>query len=775
MKRVCKDERGSALVTTIVAVTFISLLAVAVITMTITNIRLKSAQKHSQKNFYNADSIIDAIRAGVEDLSDSAAKEAYTTAFSSYATVHSSTSDSLSEKYTAQFLKSMVIALSDGTETVQSNVTEYHFKDEVIRGYLTAAQSNCYASHTAGSGEMILEDNTLILKDIKVAKTENSYQTTITTDIRINVPEMKAETHSEYLNYALIADNQIIAREGGTATVNGDVYSGTVRRHNAGASDPEAGIIIENGTSLSLNAENVITRGDLLLRGDSEAKLDGLNGMDSNIWVENIHTKSAGTNGNKLSINGICNVADDLEIWGEHDSIKLSGEYYGYNYNDSYDPTNQLNVSTSSEYSSAIMINGKKCTLDMSGIKTLVLSGKTFVSKKTNAESYAGTTNSIVNQDIGMGESLTVKGSQLAYYVPSDFVSTKAASNTSYPYTEDGKIHFRYATDLGTEYIFDFQGYNDYLNIPNFDIRNYVSLSTPLVYYYRNDMNVSSDALEYFYLNFKDDLAMTQFYPLYSTGSPQYDNVRDVNKAFMSDVGILINQSAVFYCRAGNILYKDQADGSQKLLIKNESLAPDNVLVNKATSKSVEYMSRQLALVSDYDKISGSNQWRLSADDSQEFTKSGNSDVNAEKTNLFSVLIDETKLTSDQPEEVINDKDGNPKGVVKITSGDYTWDSSKKSTFGSSGIIIAKGDVTLKDDFSGLVLAGGDIKIGASGVKIASDSVLMEEIFTLDKNAASPVFYNMFSKYFRKIVDSSIGEGDSDDEEAVCYENWKRN
>ena len=45
MNKFRKDERGSSLVMTIIAATFISLLAVAVISMTVTNIKLKQAQK----------------------------------------------------------------------------------------------------------------------------------------------------------------------------------------------------------------------------------------------------------------------------------------------------------------------------------------------------------------------------------------------------------------------------------------------------------------------------------------------------------------------------------------------------------------------------------------------------------------------------------------------------------------------------------------------------------------------------------------------------------
>lgn len=55
--------------------------------MTVTNIKLKQAQKKSQTNFYNADSIVDAIKAGVENVSDTAARDAYESVYAAYGAV----------------------------------------------------------------------------------------------------------------------------------------------------------------------------------------------------------------------------------------------------------------------------------------------------------------------------------------------------------------------------------------------------------------------------------------------------------------------------------------------------------------------------------------------------------------------------------------------------------------------------------------------------------------------------------------------------------------
>ena len=115
-----------------------------------------------------------------------------------------------------------------------------------------------YKSHVNGKGDMEYNsgDNSLLLKDLTVIKTEGDYQTTITTDIRENLPEMKAGTHSEYLNYALIADNKVKINGGSSAaTIDGDVYSGTVRRDLPGASPElihEAGLYADR---MSVNIE----------------------------------------------------------------------------------------------------------------------------------------------------------------------------------------------------------------------------------------------------------------------------------------------------------------------------------------------------------------------------------------------------------------------------------------------------------------------------------------------------------------------------------------
>ncbi len=80
-----------------------------------------------------------------------------------------------------------------------------------------------------------------------------------------------------------------------------------------------------------------------------------------------------------------------------------------------------------SRSSSAITINGKSTTLDMSGLERLLLAGKNYIASKALSTSR-GISNST---DVLTGEIVTVKGTQLAYlYRNSCLNSTKRLSQS---------------------------------------------------------------------------------------------------------------------------------------------------------------------------------------------------------------------------------------------------------------------------------------------------------------------------------------------------------
>ncbi|MCH5267026.1 MAG: hypothetical protein J1E62_01670 [Lachnospiraceae bacterium] len=773
MKKFRKDERGSSLAMTIIAMTFISLLAVAVISMTITNIRLKQAQKGSQTNFYDADSIVDAVRAGVENLSDNSARDAYENVFAAYGALRSGGSDSLTEKYAKQYMNAMIVALSEGECDINSGASLY-YKDEVIRGFLTQAQADYtggifvdgYKSNPGGKGtlEYDSERQTLLIKDITVVKTEKDYQTQINTDIRVNLPEMKSGINSEYLNYALLADNKVkIAGSASNATVNGCIYSGTVLRDTE-LDEPQAGFVVDSGATLNVNADYVVSRGDILVRAGSNMTIAGLDST-AEVWVENIETKpsSGGASGNTLSIDGKIEVSDDLEVWGDNDSVTLKGLYEGYNYNKDYSPANINKISDNANYSSAMLINGKNCTLDLYGLtEGLVLAGKTFISKKANeGESLSGAGSAYAgSRDIRTGESLTVKSSQLAYYVPKDYWKLVGTAGTTF----SNPIVFTPIEGSTEQYEFDADGYNKYVNVAGFDVMDYVDATVPLSYYFRHDPSIKDDDLIYFYLNLKDD-KMRDFYQIYSASSPQYSTLKDVNAKYMSSVGIRLDNSKNIIT-AGNILYKDSSSGKEAFSLGIENPDEGSSYANAtAVNVSKQYMSLQMSLAGEYDKAYASSQYRLSDSAADEYTKSGINGTASERTNLFDVLVDRSAI-----ENYENKGSADPNmpadSIAVVHDGDYVWDGAEKG-----GIIIATGEVELRKNFKGLIISGDDIRFEGA-TQIDADGETVEKILEADEKV-----YNMLSKYFRKTMAATIARGDDDsgDNEGVCYENWTKN
>ena len=811
MKRFWKDKRGSSLVLVLITMSFLILLAGTIITMTITNIRLKASQKFSQENFYETDSILDNISAGIQNESSKASAEAYALAMAEYNVALTSAEATLDARYSCSYLEKMIRVLTGDANAVFSTSGIYHYKDDVLLSYIDDEDRTKYQIHgsfTDSSGntftgdELLVDGNSLILKNVSVLKEENTYETTLTTDIRIEVPSVDTEAHSEYLSYAILADDQIRSDAGtNVVKVEGNVYSGTVNRNDADKKSQQ-GIVLTGGGRVNINAQYIISRGDISVGNSSGLNIQGGTAGAAEVWVENIMTESGSSN-NMIQIDGICNVADDLELNGENDTVTLSGRYYGYNYNDDYSNADAL--ATKASHSSAISLNGKNGTLSLDGLKQLILSGRTFISKNPNTgEILTDASGNNINPDIELGESLTVKSSQLAYYVPAEFITTAATLGiTEYDDVENFPGVIRTVTDakgatkdwyffrvkdatVDAIYALDFKGYNEYLEIKDdqyqqvmsdnsydlfkddagndktsFDIMDFVDTQAVHIYH-RRDAQIQD--IDYFYLNFKSQELSSMFYQIFHQCSPQQTIYSEVDKAYVSATGVTLNNGSEILLTSGNILHGNSSDASLSVKIQNTEPKADTPLAEYAKSKSKEYMSRQMSLIRDYSDALASSKWRLSEKNSDKLSKCGLSD----KTNLFDKLVNRDALTEASGSMTVTAGTG----AYIISDHDVEWNSGSTGT--DSGVIITEGDVELQTNFNGLIIAGGDVKFTGSNIVVSSNAKLVSEMFEYDKNN-SKIFYNLLSKYFRKSVDATIGEGSSDGSSNVNYENWTKN
>ena len=254
------------------------------------------------------------------------------------------------------------------------------------------------------------------------------------------------------MKYALIADRQIHVNAS-NVQVDGSVYAGA------------DGILADSSGSGTLKGKSILTRGDIVT--DSGSTLTVGNG-NSSIWAENIKTSGSGSS--TMEINGNTYVADDLELRGVGSKVTLKGNYYGYNFQKNYGTSDT--VSSDADFSSAMMVNGRTCNLNLKDLNYLMLAGRTFISRKTDAAK---------NQDVLMGESISARTNQLAYYVPAEYVKN------------------------GT---FDRSGYAAHIGISDDTLQGYLNSSQPLVaYYFPEGM--------YYYLNFKTEQDANDFFANY--------------------------------------------------------------------------------------------------------------------------------------------------------------------------------------------------------------------------------------------------------------------
>jgi hypothetical protein len=376
----------------------------------------------------------------------------------------------------------------------------------------------------------------------------------------------------------------------------------------------------------------------------------------------------------------------------------------------------------------------------MSQITKLVLAGTTFISRSTGVSG-------ITNNDILMGESLTVKSGQMAYYVPQSYVTIKEAGATG---------TFPYSFSDGTQYAFDIKGYEKYLG---FSVSRYLNTNEPVTRYYLQE---SGSRICYYYVNFKDTAAAAEFNELYVTAKKTVSDTAakyylgNSSQVYTNhEPGITLGDGKVILA-AGNILTGEKGDtqlGQITAGTTNQSAYFDSI----GESYGRTYKSRQLALIANATEAA-TGDVRLS-----EAEKKGNS--------LFEKIVNKAAIESAGPNGIVYGTIGDTDvegAKVWIVKGDYTYSGDGNG----KGIIVATGKVTLKASFEGMVIAGEDIEFDDNDatINIKANEALVQKLFAADIN-------NKFRKYFNiKNSDEDTGYGQATDYSTfISYENWKKN
>lgn len=441
LHKICRqrrDDRGSAIVIVIIAMAMIGILATTLLWMSYMNYMIKVADVRNKNSFYSAEEVVEQIMAGLRQTSAEAVGVAYRDVMANWEDLGSE--ENRYNIFATTYMDTLVDMLKDssmGSGYYDREKLKAYVDVDVFNGEPTdpayvgvdaaSWQNGAPAGESMRRPEMeMVNNNSIILHNIYVSYTDSENRVSIVqTDVCMDVPKLIFESGGSIdglYEYTLIGNSGIdVTGGGGTTTAEGSIYAGTNDTDGGGLNVYPANTLALDGS------RRVISKGDIVVEGPAASLVvRDMPGEDNRVYARNIILHS-GT----VSLDSKTYVANDLSLNGSGSKATLGKEYYGYG-TSSYNglPGEPLSAEgkslVDSAASSAIIINGRNSTVDMAGVNRLLLAGRSYIgqaSTRTEADEIkAGTRAS--GDPVMMGESIAVKGGQIAYLVPAECIGT---------------------------------------------------------------------------------------------------------------------------------------------------------------------------------------------------------------------------------------------------------------------------------------------------------------------------------------------------------------
>ena len=432
LNKISKDNKGSVMITVLVAFLFVAVLASIILATVTVNFKMRSIDRRTKDEFYYAEKALNDLYNGIGQECSEIMGETYNDVLSKYKKSDDSTYMDEEEAYKS-FKKAFVTAFYKDIALNQADkFSAYVVKDTFKKGssdkasraivkkygtikyYNNSSRSESYTI-SSESDVSIEKIGFIVIEGVKVQSNPDAnenvgYISEINTDIVVEVPRVSFfTTNNRAYDYAILANDGIELESNAIVKANGNVYGGTLPfteiADNVSSYKKAAdygGITLNDNSKFEINdAAYVVSGGDITLNG-GEFSINQKNTMLNNqIWFENIEVNKPSV----IKVNGDLFAADDLQINSGADgsTVIIKGSYYGYNDGKQQmtveDDTEKLTMTTKkaiitslndyekasadndniSSRSSAIVINAKKANVDMSDLKTLLLCGNAFI------------------------------------------------------------------------------------------------------------------------------------------------------------------------------------------------------------------------------------------------------------------------------------------------------------------------------------------------------------------------------------------------------------
>ena len=419
-----RRNRGSSIVIVIIAMAMIGILATTLLWMSYIKYKIKVNDIRNKNSFYSAEMVVEQIVAGLQKEASDSVAVAYQEVLSNWDELQSESNRYSS--FASTYLDTLVKHLRD------TDKGDGYYKRDILKGYVDTTvwdhvNQTAWDNGTDDTDETkkkppvmeLVNGNSLILRNVFVSYMDEDRLSIVSTDLRLDVPEIvftQSGSIDELYNYILIGNQGISLKESsGQVTADGSIYAGTDDKG-------KGGITINKASTLAINnGRYVISKGEIDVIGPGA----GLIVRDVKETGSSVYAKNLDLQSGTISLDSNTYIANDLTLSGNGSKATLTKEYYGYGISAE---SGIGDSKTDQENSSAIIINGQNSTVNMSGVNTLMLAGRAYIGTNTTKKELDQNAEAVANGDAAkknekavlMGESITVKGGQIAYLVPTE-------------------------------------------------------------------------------------------------------------------------------------------------------------------------------------------------------------------------------------------------------------------------------------------------------------------------------------------------------------------
>lgn len=709
---------GSSIVIVIIAMAMIGILATTLLWMSYINYKIKVNDIRNKNSFYSAEMVMEQIVAGLQKEASDSVAVAYQEVLSNWDDLQSESNRYSS--FASTYLDTLVKHLRD------TDKGDGYYKRDILKGYVDTSvwdhvNQTAWDNGTDDTDEAkkkppvmeLVNGNSLILRNVFVSYMDEDRLSIVSTDLCLDVPEIvftQSDSIDELYNYILIGNQGISLTQGsGQVTGDGSIYAGTDDKG-------KGGIVINPASSLAINnGRYVISKGEIDVIGPGA----GLIVRDVKETGSSVYTKNLDLQSGTISLDSNTYIANDLTLSGNGSKATLTKEYYGYGISAE---SGIGDSKTDQENSSAIIINGQNSTVNMSGVNTLMLAGRAYIGTNTTKKELDQNAEAVANGDAAkknekavlMGESITVKGGQIAYLVPTECLGVYNGETIigQNPVTQDVATKIQsYKNDYGENFReVDFTREVSRLgglSLSSFGVTDMDHIRKVSTQYVGG--GTESKSLTYYYLVMDAENAARYYQTYYLNGSNK-ETIDNYFKKYATGGIVLGDYTSEqnSYTILGNALVSDVLSQSGVSLLASTATASNTMTTAEVYQKSGEIANVYKGLTTNLSEDGASASSFQNVFDSviKKEIVTKNADGSETRETIQEYLIHNG--TGSTMEFTTDD---GLKGI--ITAGSYTLSSA---TSGASNIrlIVSLGDITIDRNFTGLAIAKGTITINGA-------------------------------------------------------------